>query len=89
MTLIDRAARAMLEYESWLATRVATSGGSAADGACYPGTTADAVISSEVADIHEWAWVAGAAINRAAELRGCSATSARVRGQRERAGRAA
>jgi hypothetical protein len=83
--LVERAARAMLEYEAWLQSRVATSGGSAAAGAIYQGVTADAVITAETgADIHAWAWYAGAAISRAAELRGCSATASRVRGQRLR-----
>jgi hypothetical protein len=81
-TTIEAAAGAMLEYERWLRVRES---GSTGNGDRYEGVTADDICDAAAGgDIHAWAVLAGAAIERAVELRGCSATAARVRGQRER-----
>jgi hypothetical protein len=80
--LIEAAARAMLAYEAWLKVRPATAGG---NDVRFPGQTGDEILTAVTGpDIREWARLAAAAIERAAELRGCSATASRVRGQRER-----
>jgi hypothetical protein len=75
--LITEAAAAMLRYEAWLAARTEN------DGRPYPGLTGARIIARETrGDIHAWAEVAADAIRLAEELRGCSATASRVRGQR-------
>jgi hypothetical protein len=74
---VRKAALAMLRYESWLIVRPTSNGDK------YPGETADAVITAHTGgDIHAWAAIAGPAIELAGEMRGCSATARRVRGQR-------
>jgi hypothetical protein len=78
---IRRAALAMLRYEGWLAVRPTSNGDK------YPGESACAVITAHVGGcIHRWAAIAGPAIELAAEMRGCSATARRIRGQRAKRG---
>jgi hypothetical protein len=82
--VIDQAVDAMLEYEAWLATRVGKRGGSPADHT-YTGVTADAILTAAAGgDLTAWCRMAVAAIKLATTRRGCSATTARVRGQKER-----
>jgi hypothetical protein len=72
-----RAALAMLRYESWLTVRPTSNGDR------FPGETADAIIDAHTGGcIHRWAAIAGPAIELAGEMRGCSATARRIRGQR-------
>jgi hypothetical protein len=74
---IRHAALAMLRYEGWLLVRPTSNGDK------YPGESASAIIDAHTGgEIHAWAAIAGPTIELATEIRGCSATAQRVRGQR-------
>jgi hypothetical protein len=75
--IIEAAARAMLEYEAWL-------GAELQHGDKYPGTTGWTLIDAHTADEAERRRLSGAAIDRAKELRGGTATGARNARQRAR-----